>query len=245
VNHKRVERLYREEKLMLKRRRRKGVAHARVPAPLPARLNERWSMDFMSDALADGRKLRLFNVVDDFSREALAMEVDTSITALRVTRVLDRIARERGGYPNAIVMDNGPEFTSRELDQWAHRHGVRLDFIDRGKPVQNCFVESFNGRVREECLDLHWFIDLDDARRTMASWKREYNEERGHGSLGKMTPSAFAKRARDRAMETAENADSAFPSVPTAPAADGNELQSIVRESEEPRAENNLAELTL
>ena len=216
INHKKLERIYREERLMVKRRRRKCAAQARVPAPLPIRLNERWSIDFMSDSTARGRKLRLFNAVDDFSREAVAMYVDTSITALCVARILDRVALERGGYPVAIVCDNGPEFASRELDRWAHQHGVKLDFIDRGKPVQNCFIESFNGRVREECLNLHWFIDLADARRTIAAWMREYNEDRVHGSLGKRTPLQFATQWRS-AMETAENAESAFTAVPTAP----------------------------
>ena len=146
----------------------------------------------MSDALVDGRKLRLFNAVDDFSREAVAMFVDTSITALRVIQILDRAAAERGGYPAFIVLDNGPEFISRALDRWAHEHRIKLHFIDPGKPIQNCFVESFNGRVREECLNLNWFIDLADARRVVAGWMREYNEERGHSSLGKKTPRQFA-----------------------------------------------------
>jgi putative transposase len=233
INHKKLERIYREERLMVKRRRRKSAAQARVPAPIPTRLNERWSIDFMSDATASGRKLRLFNAVDDFSREAIAMEFDTSITALRVARILDSVAAERGGYPTAIVCDNGPEFASRELDRWAHQHGAKLDFIDRGKPVQNCFVESFNGRVREECLNLHWFIDLADARRTIAGWMREYNEERRHGSLGKKTPREFATQWRS-AMETAENAKGAFTAVTTAPAA-----------SQEINNANNPTQLTL
>lgn len=233
INHKKLERIYREERLMVKRRRRKSAAQARVPAPLPTRLNERWSIDFMSDATASGRKLRLFNAVDDFSREAIAMEFDTSITALRVTRILDSVATERGGYPSAIVCDNGPEFASRELDRWAHQHGVKIDFIDRGKPVQNCFVESFNGRVREECLNLHWFIDLADARRTIAGWMREYNEERRHGSLGKKTPREFARQWRS-AVETAENAKDAFTAITTAPAA-----------AEEINNANNPTQLTL
>jgi len=218
INHKKLERIYREERLMVKRRRRKSAAAARVPAPLPTRLNERWSIDFMSDALRNGRKLRIFNAVDDFSREAIAMFVDTSITSIAVARILDRVAVARGAYPAAIVCDNGPEFASREFDRWAHQHGVKLDFIDRGKPVQNCFVESFNGRVRDECLNLNWFIDLADARRTVAAWMREYNQERRHSSLGKRSPNDFAAQWR-RAMETAENAESAFTAVTTAPTA--------------------------
>ena len=233
INHKRAERIYREERLMVKPRRRKTVAQARVPAAVPSRPNERWSMDFMSDATASGRRLRLFNLVDDFSREVLAMDVETSITALQVGRILDRVAAERGGYAKAIVCDNGPEFASRELDRWAHQHGVKLDFIDPGKPVQNCFIESFNGRAREECLNLHWFTDLADARRTVAGWMREYNEERGHSSLGKKTPRQFAADWKS-AMETAENANAAFTAVPTAPAA-----------SEEDSNTNNPAPVTL
>ena len=233
INHKKVERIYREERLMVKRRRRKTTAQARVPSPLPAGLNQRWSMDFMSDATAGGRKLRLFNAVDDFSREAIAMDVETSITALQVARILDRVAEERGAYPAAIVCDNGPEFASRELDRWAHQHGVKLDFIDPGKPVQNCFIESFNGRVREECLNLHWFIDLAEARRTVSGWMREYNEERGHSSLGRKTPRQFAADWTS-AMETAENAQGAFTAVPTAPAV-----------TDETRDANNPTKLTL
>ena len=222
INHKRLERLYREEGLRVRRRRRKSAAEARVPAAVPTALNERWSMDFMSDATASGRKLRLFNAVDDLSREALAMYIDTSITALQVIRVLDRAAKDRGKYPAAIVCDNGPEFRSRELDRWAHQHGVKLDFIDPGKPTQNCFIESFNGRVRDECLNLNWFFDLADARRTIAGWMWEYNEVRKHGSLGRKTPRQFAEDWKS-AMETAENAKDAFPALPTAPAADDSQ----------------------
>ena len=142
INHKKLERIYREERLMVKRRRRKSAAEARVPAATPTRLNERWSMDFMSDATANGRKLRLFNLVDDFSREAVAMYVDTSITGLGVARILDIAVAERGAHPAAIVCDNGPEFRSRALDRWAHQRGLKLDFIERGKPVQNCSKRS-------------------------------------------------------------------------------------------------------
>jgi len=211
VNHKKLERIYREERLMLKRKRRKRAAHARVPAALPTKANERWSMDFMSDS-AGGRTIRMFNLVDDFTREALAMDVDIGMSGLQVARILDRVAAERGAYPAAIVCDNGTEFTSDALDQWAYSRGVKLDFIDRGKPVQNCFVESFNGRVRDECLSAHWFVSLADARTIVGNWMREYNQEREHGSL-RMTPREF----RNRAMETAENA-AAFPALPTAPA---------------------------
>ena len=151
-------------------------------------------MDFVSDALGDGRRLRVLNVVDDFTREALIMEVDTSISGHRVARLLDEQGALRGGYPRAIVCDNGPEFISHALDQWADEHGVKLLFIQPGRPVQNCFVESFNGRFRDECLNENWFTSLNDARRIIARWKEQYNDVREHGSLGGLTPSEFAQQ---------------------------------------------------
>lgn len=194
VNHKRIYRLYREEGLSVRKRPRKRLARARVPASVPIAPNVRWSMDFVSDSLADGRKLRIFNVVDDYSREALIMEVDTSIGGQRVARLLDEQATVRGAYPGSIVCDNGPEFISHVLEQWADEHGVKLEFIQPGKPVQNCFIESFNGRFRDECLNENWFVSLDDARRIIASWKEQYNEVREHGSLGGLTPREFARK---------------------------------------------------
>lgn len=194
MNHKRVYRLYRDEGLSVRKRPRKRLARARVPASVPMRPNQRWSMDFVSDALADGRRLRVFNVVDDCTREALVMEVDSSISGGRVARLLDEQAAIRGAYPRSIVCDNGPEFISHALDQWADERGVKLEFIQPGKPVQNCFVESFNGRFRDECLNENWFISLGDARRIIATWKDEYNDVREHGSLGGLTPSEFAQQ---------------------------------------------------
>jgi len=193
VNHKRIHRLYREEGLAVRKRPRKRLARARVPAVLPTAPNERYSMDFVSDALGDGRRLRVLNVVDDFTREALIMEVDTSITGHRVARLLDEQGALRGAYPRAIVCDNGPEFISHALDQWADEHGVKLLFIQPGRPVQNCFVESFNGRFRDECLNENWFTSLNDARRIIAGWRVQYNDVREHGSLGGLTPSEFAQ----------------------------------------------------
>jgi len=134
--------------------------------PTPLAPNQRWSMDFMSDQLADGRRFRTFNVIDDFTREAISIEVGTSLPGSVVVRVLDQAARARG-YPDIIVMDNGPEFTGKALDAWAYEHNVQLSFIQPGKPMQNGFAESFNGTCRYECLDQHWFLSLRDARRRL------------------------------------------------------------------------------
>jgi putative transposase len=191
VNHKRFYRLYREEGLAVRRRKRKRVSEQRQPLPLPERANARWSMDFVSDSLASGRRFRSLNIVDDFTRECPATEVDTSLPAVRVVRVLERLAQSRG-LPQVIVIDNGPEFTSKALDAWAYSRGVRLHFIQPGKPVQNAFVESFNGRLRDECLNENWFTDIRDARSMIEAWRRDYNEVRPHGSLNQQTPSAYA-----------------------------------------------------
>ena len=191
-NLKRIYRVYREEKLQVKIRRRRKTARWRGDKPVPAtRPNERWSMDFMSDQLANGRTIRVFNVVDDFTRQCLAMEVDTSLNGVRVTRVLDRLVA-RHGHPQRIVMDNGPEFTGKALDRWAWEHRVQLAFIEPGKPVQNAFVESFNGTCRNECLNESWFLSLADARKIIENWRIDYNNQRPHSSLGGRTPSEFA-----------------------------------------------------
>ena len=195
VNPKRVYRIYREEGLQLPKRRRKRMRSLRrQPLPAAVGLNSRWSMDFVHDMLADGRRFRALNVLDDCSRESVAIEVAVSIPGRRVTRVLDHVAAERG-YPDAIVMDNGPEFTGRALDRWAAEHGVHLHFIDPGKPMQNAFVESFNDKFRSECLNTNWFVDIADARAGIARWRREYNELRTHSSIGKIPPAEFARRA--------------------------------------------------
>jgi len=192
VNHKRVERLYREEGLSLRRRRRrKRLSHLRVVRPRPAAANQAWALDFVHDSLLDGRRFRALAVIDEWSRESLAIEVDVSLTGERVIRVLDRLAVERG-LPALLQSDNGPEFTSRALDQWAYDHQVRLQFIEPGKPCQNAFIESFNSRLREECLNEQVFASLDDARRKIEQWRIAYNRERPHSSLGYLTPEEFA-----------------------------------------------------
>lgn len=199
VNHKRVYRLYGEEGLSVRKRKRKRVSRAeRLPLPVPAGPNQVWCLDFVSDALFTGRKIRMLNIEDTFHRESLAIEVDTSLPGVRVVRVLDRLTEELAAIPDVIVLDNGPELTSRALDQWAYERGVRLHFIDPGKPQQNGFIESFNGRFRDERLNEHWFLSLADARRIVEAWRQDYNENRPHSSLGNLTPmeylAAYIKR---------------------------------------------------
>lgn len=195
VNDKRVYRLYCEENLTVraKRPRRHVTAKARAGRPAAGRVNECWSMDFMSDQLVNGRNIRVLTIVDNFTRESLAVEVGVGFTGHAVARVLARVAEARGGRPRTIRVDNGPEFTSRALDQWAYLNKVELDFSRPGKPTDNAFVESFNGRLRAECLDQHWFMDLADAREKLEAWRREYNEERPHSSLGNLAPSEFVR----------------------------------------------------
>jgi putative transposase len=188
VNHKRVARLYGEEGLAVRRRSRKRLAReGRGAAPAPTAPNERWGLDFMSDALAGGRRLRVLCVLDLCTREAPAIEVDTSLPGPRVVAVLERLVAQRG-RPVELVLDNGPELTGRALDAWAAARGVRLRFIAPGKPSQNGFVESFNGRFRDECLDRSWFTSLADARATVAAWRVDYNGARPHSALGYKTP---------------------------------------------------------
>jgi len=197
VNRKRVQRVYRDAGLSVRRRPRKRVAVERVPRSMPITTNIRWSMDFVSDALADGRKFRALSVVDDFSRECPVIAVDRSLPGERVVRELDQVALVRG-YPEVIVCDNGPEFRSEALDQWAHQHGVTLQFIEPGKPVQNCFIESFNGRLRDECLNESWFVTLPDAQHTIEAFRVDYNDTRPHSGLAGCTPSEFAQRQQEK-----------------------------------------------
>jgi putative transposase len=193
VNHKRVHRLYRAAGLQVRRRRRKRLTRAeRAPLPTPKRCRERWSMDFTVDTLADGRGFRTLNIVDDFTRECVAIEVDRSLPGLRVTRVLDRL-QAAIGLPQTIVVDNGPEFAGRTLDAWAYAHGVALRFIRPGKPIENAYVESFNGKFRDECLNEHWFVNLVDAKDAIERWRVDYNTVRPHSSLNGATPDQFAR----------------------------------------------------
>jgi putative transposase len=192
VNHKAVHRIYLEEGLQVRQRRRKRLARVgRQPMLVPQAPNQRWSMDFQHDLLATGQRFRSLNIVDDFSRECPAIEVDTSLPGARVVRVLERLAKTRG-LPKEIIVDNGPEMIGKALDQWAWRYGVRLHFIDLGKPSQNAFIESFNGRFRDECLNENWFLDIHDARRIIEAWRIDYNSSRPHSALGYATPEEFA-----------------------------------------------------
>ena len=193
TNHKRTERLYREEGLALrKKRRRKGAAGARVVLPMPQRINERWSMDFVTDSIVTGRRFRALTIVDNYSRECPAIEVDTSLGGRRVVAVLERLVETRG-LPEVITIDNGPEFAGRVLDEWAYRKGVKLNFIRPGKPIENAYAESFNGRLRDECLNTNWFLSLNHARSIIEEWRRDYNEIRPHSSLKGATPKEYAK----------------------------------------------------
>jgi putative transposase len=202
INHKKVLRLYREEGLALVRqRRRKRVAAARVPLPAPTRRTERWSMDFVSDRFVEGQAFRCFTLVDDFTRECPAIVVDRSLPAWRLLPVLDQLIAERG-RPVSIVCDNGSEFTSRIFDAWAHANGIALQFIRPGKPVENAYIESFNGRLRAECLNAHWFLNLEHARATIEAWRHDYNELRPHSALGRRTPAEFTKSLETTTFST-------------------------------------------
>ncbi len=195
VNHKRTERIYREEGLALRRkRRRKGAAGIRLVMPLAIRPNEHWSIDFLSDSIVTGRRFRALTIVDQYSRECPAIEVDTSLGGARVVSVLERLAETRG-LPEVITMDNGPEFAGRALDEWAYRRGVKLNFIRPGKPIENAFAESFNSRLRDECLNTNWFMNLKHAREVIEDWRKDYNEVRPHSSLKGSTPKEYAKAA--------------------------------------------------
>jgi len=200
-NHKRVYRLYRAEGLSLrhKRPKRNKSARLRQPKSIVTAINEIWGMDFVSDALFDGRRLRALTVVDNYTRESLAIEVGQSLKGEDVVRVLDAVVAERGA-PQTIKVDNGSEFISKAMDRWAYEHGVELDFSRPGTPTDNAKVESFNGRFRQECLNEHWFLSLADARSKIADWRRYYNESRPHSALQWATPAEFARQAMKNAL---------------------------------------------
>ncbi len=199
VNIKRVYRIYTQERLTVRRRRRRRRAPRGVPwLTPPTRVNERWSLDFVLDVLEDGRRFRILTVVDDFTRACLAIDVDTSIGGRRVAEVLQRLIDTRG-RPALLLTDNGPEFISRALDAWAYAQGIELHFIEPGKPNQNAYIESFNGRLRDECLNEHWFLSLGEARKTIEAWRLDYNAVRPHSALGDVPPQEFEQLTSNRA----------------------------------------------
>jgi len=234
VNHKRVHRVYREAGLMLRRKKRKHCVREGKPLVARTSANQEWALDFVHDAVECGRAIRVLSVVDAYTRECLALEVDTSFASRRVTRVLEQIASERG-MPQAIRCDNGPEFTSRHFLAWGVGRQIELIHIQPGKPTQNARVESFHGRLREECLNVSWFQNLFDAKRKIAAWRTEYNEQRPHSSLGYLTPNEYAVRTAsygkdgdEAALENAKSRVSHFPTAPAA-AAGVNEVQLTCR----------------
>lgn len=211
LNRKRTWRLYREEGLQVyKRKGRKRLKGERVPLSPVERLNQRWSLDFMSDSLFTGRRFRTLNVGDDFSRGNLGILADFSIPGLRMARYLDELGN-RYGYPDEIVLDNGPECTSQAMFLWSQQTGVELRFIQPGKPMQNGFIESFNGKFRDECLNEHWFTSLEEARRIIEDWRVHYNESRPHSALGYKTPKEFAEMV---GTVTSDSQDPALRSQP-------------------------------
>jgi putative transposase len=200
MNRKKLYRIYREEKLMVRRRGgRKRALGTRAPMVLPLTINQRWSLDFVSDTLSDGRRFRILAIVDDFSRECLTMVVDTSLGGVRVVRELERLTLERG-TPRVIVSDNGTELTSGAVLRWAIGR-VAWHYIQPGQPVQNAFIESFNSRLRDECLNEHLFVRLSEAREIIEAWRHDYNHVRPHSSLGALTPIEFANQQGDRPLE--------------------------------------------
>ncbi len=208
VNVKRVYRLYREEGLMVRRQRRKRLVRSVPAEPRLQRANQEWAMDFIIDGLASGRMVRILSVVDAYTRECLALEADTSLGSGRVIRVLERLIAERGA-PESLRSDNGPEFTSRRMIGWAEEHKITLIHIQPGKPMQNGHVESFHGRLRDECLNAHWFRTLNDVRTTLEKWRQEYNCERPHSGLDYRTPEEFRQtldRGKDGDTAALENA---------------------------------------
>lgn len=207
VNHKRIERLYTLEKLQVRRRRRKKIpVSERQPLIRPGAANEVWSVDFVFDRIASGRTLKCLVIVDDATHEAITVTVEHCMGGNQLTRILDGICAQRG-RPTVIRSDNGKEFTGRAMLTWSIRNGVALRLIEPGKPNQNAYVESFNGRLRDECLNEHWFTSLSHARSVIEAWRREYNEERPKRVLGGLTPAEYARRLNEKLITIPENSN--------------------------------------
>lgn len=194
-NKKRTYRLYTEEGLQVRTKKRKKLQRPRVIMPAASRLNERWSMDFVSDQLSNGRRFRVLNIIDEFNRELVGQLVSISISGERVARFLRQISDERGILPEQITCDNGPEFTSKAMFFWSKENAVTLNYIQPGKPTQNAFIESLNGKFRNECLNQHWFRTLDEARYEIDKWCHHYNHERPHSALSYLPPIVFGQQA--------------------------------------------------
>jgi putative transposase len=195
LNQKKLRRIYREQKLTVKMRKKNKLRSVvRMPMAAPTKVNQRWSMDFVSDQLGpSGRRIRILTVVDVLTRECIALHASFSIPGAEVVRVLQKVVDERG-MPESFSIDNGSEFTGKAMDQWTHERGIKLDFISPGKPQENAFIESFNGKLRDECLNENWFLSLEDVRRTIEEWRIDYNENRPHSSLGDLSPNEYANK---------------------------------------------------
>ena len=197
INHKRTERIYKEEGLSLAiRRRKKRASHARVAIPRAKKRNELWGLDFLHDSLGNGGKIRILPIIDTFTKECHRIEVDRSLGGRRVIALLSEASLMQG-LPENIVVDNGPEFISNAMDEWAYNRKVKLHFIRPGKPVDNAFMESFNARLRDECLNVNWFRSIEHARKVIEEWRIDYNENRPHSTLGFLTPREFAQKEED------------------------------------------------
>lgn len=226
INHKRVRRVYRELGLAVRRTRRKRLQRTLRPRAVLTGPNQEWAIDFASDVAANSQRLRIFSVVDSFTRECLALEVDTSMPSRRITRAMRQVIEGRG-RPVAIRSDNGPEMSSRHYLAWCVEHKIDAVHIQPGKPTQNAHVESFHGRLRDECLNMNWFWNLWDARRKIAAWRTEYNTERPHSALGYQTPAEFAalRAAGQSSAGPEEGISNADPFLQTSiPAPPGNGL---------------------
>lgn len=238
-NHKRVRRIYRQMNLNIRRKPKKRLPD-RVKQPLaaPTAPNETWSVDFMSDSLTDGRKYRLLNVIDDFNRESLCIEADTSLPTLRVIRVLEKLVVQRG-RPKNIRVDNGPEFISHKLCEWCQRHKITLQFIQPGKPMQNAFIERKNGSIRRELLNAYLFYSLNEVREMCRQWRQDYNSERPHKSLGYLSPINYLQKWT---KENFENSSSAGLSTPASETFNQIEAKRVV---DNPSNKNNKNSLIL
>jgi putative transposase len=238
-NHKRVRRVYRQMKLNIRRRAKKRLPErVKQPLSVPTAPNQMWSLDFMSDGLVDGRKFRLLNVIDDFNRESLAIEADTSLPSLRVIRVLERLLKQQG-KPANIRVDNGPEFILHKLEQWCEEKKITLQFIQPGRPMQNAYIERKNGSIRRELLTAYLFYSLSEVRVMCEEWRKDYNGERPHKALGYLSPVRYYQRWQNSKTETSREAGL---STPASEKSNQIEAQRVV---DNPSAENNPIPLPL